>query len=107
MTKKKKRHVRKPPEPGAPRRAARPLVVQVDELERVERAAEAIAQAQREFVEAIDAARGHGRTWAELGQVVGLTHQGVQQKHARWRAAMDAPAGSSSPEASALGSHRP
>lgn len=100
MSKKRKRQ--------APRRNARPprpavvdQVHEVDPLDRLRFAAAAVHRAQGEYLNAINGCRAAGVSWSQIGQAVGVSRQAIQQRHEVLERAFHAPAGSSSPKASA------
>ena len=78
----------------------------VDHLAEVQRAATAVKAARRSYLEAIEAAHDAGCSMGEIGQVLGISRQALQQQRATLRRTFGAPAGSS-PKASAGRGARP
>lgn len=51
------------------------------DLRRLGLALRALADQQREVDEAVAAARAHGRSWAEIGLVLGTTRQAARERY--------------------------
>jgi hypothetical protein len=55
----------------------------VDDLREVGVALAEVATAQRHLTEAVAAARGNGRSWGEIGSVLGVSKQGARERFGR------------------------
>ena len=54
-----------------------------EDLRRIGLALRALADQQREVDEAVASARAHGRSWAEIGMILGITRQAARERYAQ------------------------